>query len=193
MIIIFLTEMERKITMRRQKNKFLNFILSCLPGAGHMYLGFTKQGISIMTMFFAIIAIAGWLRLNIVLFVLPVLWFYSFFDSLNKNSMPQEEFVRLDDDYLWSDVMERGVANKSGTRKTAAVVLIVVGAIILINNFLNFAGEHLINVFGENFYSVINYWRYNSYQIIFAVIIIIIGIRLIAGKKKALDSKEADL
>ena len=179
--------------MRRQKNKFLNFILSCLPGAGHMYLGFTKQGISIMTMFFAIIAIAGWLRLNIVLFVLPVLWFYSFFDSLNKNSMPQEEFVRLDDDYLWSDVMERGVANKSGTRKTAAVVLIVVGAIILINNFLNFAGEHLINVFGENFYSVINYWRYNSYQIIFAVIIIIIGIRLIAGKKKALDSKEADL
>ncbi|MBQ9885585.1 MAG: hypothetical protein IJM37_01800 [Lachnospiraceae bacterium] len=175
--------------MRRQKNKFLNFILSCLPGAGHMYLGFVKQGISIMTLFFAIIAIAGWMRLDIMLFVLPVLWFYSFFDSLNKNSMPQEEFVRLDDDYLWSDYMEKGLVKKSGNGKVAAVVLIVLGAVILIKNILKFAEEYLFELFGNGIY----YWMDNFYQIIFAVLIIVIGIRLIAGKKKALDSKEADL
>ena len=45
--------------MPKQKRGFLLFICSLIPGAGEMYLGFFKQGISIMTLFWAIVAIAG--------------------------------------------------------------------------------------------------------------------------------------
>ena len=45
--------------MQKQKKGFLLFISSLIPGAGEMYMGFFKQGISIMTLFWAIIAIAG--------------------------------------------------------------------------------------------------------------------------------------
>ena len=44
--------------MQKQKRGFLLFISSLIPGAGEMYMGFFKQGISIMTLFWAIIAIA---------------------------------------------------------------------------------------------------------------------------------------
>ena len=48
--------------MQKQKKGFLLFISSLIPGAGEMYMGFFKQGISIMTLFWAIIAIAGGLN-----------------------------------------------------------------------------------------------------------------------------------
>ena len=35
--------------MQKQKKGFLLFISSLIPGAGEMYMGFFKQGISIMT------------------------------------------------------------------------------------------------------------------------------------------------
>mgnify|MGYP000447103866 CR=1 FL=1 len=37
--------------MQKQKKGFLLFISSLIPGAGEMYMGFFKQGISIMTLF----------------------------------------------------------------------------------------------------------------------------------------------
>ena len=50
--------------MQKQKKGFLLFISSLIPGAGEMYMGFFKQGISIMTLFWAIIAIAGGLNIS---------------------------------------------------------------------------------------------------------------------------------
>ena len=52
--------------MQKQKRGFLLFISSLIPGAGEMYMGFFKQGISIMTLFLAIIAIAGGLNLSLI-------------------------------------------------------------------------------------------------------------------------------
>ena len=37
--------------MTKQKKGLLLFICSLIPGAGEMYMGFFKQGISIMLMF----------------------------------------------------------------------------------------------------------------------------------------------
>ena len=44
--------------MRRKKSKFLTFIFSLLPGAGEMYMGFMKMGVSLMAEFFGIIFLA---------------------------------------------------------------------------------------------------------------------------------------
>ena len=45
--------------MTKKKSKFFTFCCSLIPGAGEMYLGFLKQGISIMTTFFLIFVVAG--------------------------------------------------------------------------------------------------------------------------------------
>ena len=87
--------------MTRKKNKFLTFCCSLLPGAGEMYLGFMKQGVSLMGIFFLIWAVSGILNLPALLFVQPVIWFYSFFHVHNLNSMPDEEFYAVEDDYLF--------------------------------------------------------------------------------------------
>ncbi len=60
-------------------------------------MGFFKQGISIMTLFWAIIAIAGGLNISSLVIFLPVLWFYSFFHVHNLKELPEEEFYAIED------------------------------------------------------------------------------------------------
>ena len=78
--------------MPKQKRGFLLFICSLIPGAGEMYLGFFKQGISIMTLFWAIVAIAGGFSAEFLVIFLPVIWFYSYFHVHNLKELPEEEF-----------------------------------------------------------------------------------------------------
>ena len=54
--------------MKKQKHGFWVFIFSLIPGAGEMYMGFKKQGLSIMLLFWGSIALAsitglGWLAM----------------------------------------------------------------------------------------------------------------------------------
>lgn len=43
--------MEGMICMRRQRKGFLTWIASLIPGAGELYMGFEKQGVSLMLLF----------------------------------------------------------------------------------------------------------------------------------------------
>ena len=45
--------------MQKQKRGFWLFIFSLIPGAGEMYMGFKKQGISIMFLFWGVFAIGA--------------------------------------------------------------------------------------------------------------------------------------
>lgn len=57
---------------------------SIIPGAGHMYLGYQKKGLMIMGAFFFSIFFMGWLGISLLLFLLPLIWFYSFFDTMHS-------------------------------------------------------------------------------------------------------------
>ena len=72
--------------MTNKKNRLITFFVSLIPGAGEMYLGFYKTGVSIMSLFWGTIALFGTL-LPPIFYLLPVLWFYSFFHTHNLNSM----------------------------------------------------------------------------------------------------------
>lgn len=66
------------------KSKVLVFFLSFIPGAGHMYLGLQRRGVQLMSAFFFITFLMGWLNLSLLAFILPVIWFYSLFDALHR-------------------------------------------------------------------------------------------------------------
>ena len=97
---------EVRINMTHKRNKFLTFCFSCMPGAGQMFLGFFKQGVSLMTVFFGIFIVSHWLYLSVLSLGAIIVWFYAFFDAMNKNSMPDEEFVMLEDAYIWGDNLD---------------------------------------------------------------------------------------
>ena len=84
--------------MTRKKNGFWRFIFSLLPGAGEMYLGFMKMGVSLMSLFFVIIAVASYMDIGPMVFIALIAWFYSFFHVNNLAAQPDEQFYALDDE-----------------------------------------------------------------------------------------------
>ena len=175
--------------MKKKKNGFWMFIFSFVPGCGEMYLGFMKMGLSLMVVFFGLFALATWLNLSVLIFAAAVVWFYSFFHARNMAAMSDQEILETEDDYLFhipEDLAERELKGKY--RKWAAILLIIFGVILLYQNVM-----YLI---GEVFYEQIPYEVYSFFtqilgervpQIVVAVLIILLGVKLISGKKKELS------
>ncbi|GIP53447.1 hypothetical protein [Paenibacillus vini] len=78
-----------------RRSKVLATLLSAFPGAGQMYLGMQKRGLQMMVLFLGSFYIIDVLRLSLFLFLVPVIWFYSFFDGLQQTSrygiLPMED------------------------------------------------------------------------------------------------------
>ncbi|MCZ8523382.1 MULTISPECIES: DUF6677 family protein [Paenibacillus] len=77
-----------------RKNRTLATILSVFPGAGHLYLGLQKRGLQLMGGFLLGIYIMDVLRLSLFMFLIPLLWFFSFFDALQHIAKWGKEELR---------------------------------------------------------------------------------------------------
>ena len=64
------------------KNGILTFIFAFCPGAGQMYQGYMKRGLSLITMFCLFIVI-GVSTLEVLTVGCVIVWMYSFFDTFN--------------------------------------------------------------------------------------------------------------
>lgn len=69
-----------------KRSKVWALVFSFIPGAGHMYLGFKDQGLQLMGVFFLSLFAMDWLHMTFVIFLIPIIWFYSMFDALQKAS-----------------------------------------------------------------------------------------------------------
>lgn len=163
------------------KSKFLTFIFSLMPGAGQMYLGLMNRGASMMGAFFGIIALATVLHFEAILFILPILWFYSFFECINKWSLTVEELSYLDDKMIFNLKLSDDLNMKkffSSQNVFAGGIVVFIGVTLLYNTLV----KDLI-------------WRLDKYlpgiriiadklpALVISIIIILIGLRLISGKK----------
>jgi hypothetical protein len=168
--------------MKKKGSKFLTFMFSMLPGAGHMYMGFMKMGISFMSAFFLIIFLSSWLNIGPLLFVLPILWFYSFFDCMNKRCANDEEFAMLDDRYLFS--LDKMVSFNTDIfqkrRLLAGVLVLLLGIYLVWSNLIS----NIYAFVPQEVYRALRTITDIAPQFILGVVIIILGIRLITGKKK---------
>ena len=90
--------------MTNQKNRFFTLVFSCCPGAGEMYMGLYRQGVSLMGLFFGTIALAAWLGFEeLIFFICPIVWCYSFFHTHNLRRMTEEEFATVEDRFIFAD------------------------------------------------------------------------------------------
>lgn len=174
--------------MHRKQNKALTVLFSLVPGAGHMFMGFMKRGVSLMSLFFLIIFLSSWLGIGPLLYVLPVLWFYSFFDSINMAWADDREFSELEDRYLFhAESFVRIGERFSGRGSLYGGILLVAFGIYLIFNRLS---PLFLPRLQPEIASLI--FDINSIfpQLLLGVIIIWIGVRLIVGKKKELEKHD---
>lgn len=167
--------------MIKKKSKFLTFVFSLLPGAGHMYMGFMKMGVSFMSVFLFLIFFSTWLDIGPLLFILPLIWFYSFFDCMNRLSVDDEEFLLLEDKYLFSidklSELDKSIFEKRNF--AIGVVVLISGIYLMGDNILNILEGYI----PQEIYSVTHHFMKQIPKIIIGVTIIVIGIRLIKGKK----------
>ena len=174
--------------MKKEKSKFLTFGFSLLPGAGHMYMGFMKMGLSLMAAFFFLIFLSSWLSIGPLLFVLPLIWFYSFFDCMNKRYATDEEFLLLEDNYLFSldelAKIDKGIFKKHTL--ISGVLLVLLGGYLIWINIIN----SLTGYISDELYNAIHSITRLAPQIIIGVVIIAVGAKLITGKKRECDMND---
>lgn len=173
--------------MKKQKHGFWVFIFSLIPGAGEMYMGFKKQGISIMLLFWGSIALASITGLGWLAMFLPVIWFYSFFNVHNLKSLSEEEFYSVEDNYiLHMDQLSGDMGKFLQKHQSAATwVLILLGICILWSRFTSLLYLIVPTNIVDYVYNICN----SLPQIIIAAGIIAAGIYLLTQQKKKLKQE----
>lgn len=148
-----------------------------------MYLGFMKQGATFMFLFFFVIFLADFLRLSLLFTILPVIWCYAFFDTLNKSGMSPEELEALEDRSFLMPLFHDGIKLKDKKHGWLGTALIVIGIFLVLNNLVIPELERM---------NIIDNYRIREYFKTFFVSggIIGLGVWLLAGKKEVNRDEE---
>ena len=169
----------------KRKHGFLLFLTSCIPGCGEMYQGYMKRGMSILTIFCGIFALAVLLEIGALAVLMLPVWLFSFFDSYNLRAQTEADATPADA-YLFglSDMDSRRMNDL--LRKRHSLVgwgLVLLGVYVL---FETVAG-HLVNIICEY---LGEWWLYEIVmrdlpRLAVTVGIIALGVWFIRGPKKA--------
>lgn len=130
-----------------------------VPGAGHMYLGLTRQGIQLMLLFFFTFFISTSLDLELIAILLPVIWFYSIFDVRQK--VTSEEPLIDSDLKIFSNITScEGFIKKNTAYKYIGYGFIFIGIATLVNNLAfplisEYLDYHIIRLIRPAFSSLI--------------------------------------
>ena len=172
--------------MTKQKKGFWLFICSLIPGAGELYMGFQKAGLSTMILFWGCLPICAYLGFDAILFFMPIIWFYSFFHVHNLKSLSEEEFHTVEDKFLFPIEGFTQVKDKfvKQYRNIIAIVLIVLG----ISGLWNILTAWLCNLLPEAVYDYIMMFGHQLPTIAISIIMITIGVKLVKGKKEELEN-----
>lgn len=142
-----------------------------------MYMGFMKMGLSLLIMFMGTFMLATFAELSELIFVMIIIWIYSFFHVHNLAGMPDSAFMELEDHYI--PALHDGPHLSRNIQKLAAALLIFFGIILLIKSFIWMMPDCLWNYLSP----ILHYLP----KMAVAVMLILIGIKLIQGKKEALE------
>ncbi|MGD9678690.1 MAG: hypothetical protein AB7V16_10150 [Vulcanibacillus sp.] len=145
-----------------KKSKSLTFFLSFVPGTGHLYLGLMNRGLQFLLLFFGAMFISNLLVSELFEFLLPVIWIYCLFDALQQYNKIQET----------NEVIDTPIIELTKFIKSNVLIgwaLIAFGVFLFIEKF-----------FLQNYG-----WLYSATfrTVLFAVMLIIIGIYLLMGRK----------
>lgn len=145
-------------------------------------MGFKKQGISTMLLFFGIFAAGASTGMDWLIWFLPIVWFYSFFNVHNLKSLTEEEFYSVEDSYVLH--LDQIIGDADGFlakyRVVISVLLIIFGVSIVWNNFTDILYWILPGVLADIFANI----TYRLPQIVIGVLILMAGLYLLSNRNK---------
>ena len=112
-----------------KKNGILTLLFAFIPGAGQMYQGYMKRGLSLMLMAAAISMAA--MLIPPIAFALLVVFMYSFFDTFNLRAQISMGTAPEDDYLVHFDPQDKRLARMMmDSHKLVGWCLIAIGALI---------------------------------------------------------------
>lgn len=176
-----------------KKNGILTFLFAFVPGAGQMYQGYMKRGLSLITLFFLCI-MAGMLLLEQLVLTALIVWMYSFFDTFNLRA----QFIAGTapaDDYLvhFNTKDARLTLFFRDSHKLVGWALIAFGALIAYENIIMNLLNDVLWRWGRDsvvfraFYLVMD----RLPDVVLCVALILCGAWLVRGPQKA-GKKQAE-
>lgn len=168
------------------KNGLLTLLFAFIPGAGQMYQGYMKRGLSLMLMCCAI-GVLAMLFAPIALFLMLV-FMYSFFDTLNLRAQIALGNAPADDYLVHLDPKDKRLARLLlDSHKLVGWLLIAFGALIAYQNLI-------MNTLGDLVYR----WGHSSPvfralylvmdslpDVVVCVVLIVCGVWLVKGPRPA--------
>ena len=177
----------------KKKNSFFTFIFSFVPGAVEMYMGLMKNGLSILLIFATSIVLASFLPGLLEGFFIAfaiVTWIFAFFHGWNMYSQSPECLSQMEDGFIWKDfVDERKCSIPDGfVKKAAPIALIVIGA----SAIWDYVSGILIRQIPEEYWDDLYLPIRELPQLVIAVLFIVIGVKLIQGRKKKFEEETVE-
>ena len=177
-----------------KKNGILTFLFAFVPGAGQMYQGYMKRGLSLITLLFLCI-MAGMLLEPLVLTAL-IVWMYSFFDTFNLWA----QFIAGTapaDDYLvhFNTKDARLTLFFRDSHKLVGWALIALGAMVAYQNIIMRVLGDVMWRWGQNspFFRAVYLMLDELPEVVVCVALIICGVWLVRGPKgKKVHRKKAE-
>ena len=168
------------------KNGILTFIFAFCPGAGQMYQGYMKRGLSLITMFCLFIMAGALTGLDPLIVGCPIVWMYSFFDTFNLRAQILADAAPEDDYLVHFDPRDRRLARALlDSHKLVGWLLIAFGALIAYQNLI-------MNTLGDLVYR----WGHSSPvfralylvmdslpDVVVCVVLIVCGVWLVKGPR----------
>lgn len=168
----------------KRKHGLLLFIATCIPGCGQMYQGYMKRGVSLMTAFCGILAVAVVLQLGALAIFLPLVWLFAFFDSYNIRGQSDEQAAANPDAYLFglSDLDSQKMAELCRRRHSViGWVLVGVGVYALYTTVVGRIMYSLADQF--NLWWLRSLVMYDVPRVIATLAVICLGLWFIRGPK----------
>jgi len=155
-----------------------------------MYNGFMKMGVSFMGLFFIVWALASFINIGAIAFLAPVIWFYAFFDCINRVFQDDAEFYNQEDRFLFT-VEQLEKFNWSILRKQnllIGAILVVIGIYAIWNNVI-LDTLWTYDLLPQEVYNMIVSFGNIIPQLVVGVLIIWAGFALIMGKKREIENE----
>ena len=177
-----------------KKNGILTFLFAFVPGAGQMYQGYMKRGLSLVLMA-AAICMASALIPRIVV-VLLVVFMYSFFDTFNLRAQISMGTAPEDDYLVHFDPQDKRLARMMmDSHKLVGWALIALGAMVAYQNIIMRVLGDVMWRWGQNspFFRAVYLMLDELPEVVVCVALIICGVWLVRGPKgKKVHRKKAE-
>lgn len=169
----------------KKKNAFFTFVFAMMPGAGQMYLGLMRRGVSMMLPFLGIIWFSWFFRISELMIFLPVVWFFAFFDTFNQRdalirgeAVEDKFLINLGNDW-------KGIVIRRHT--VIGWCCIALGGYMFYNTFFRSFLFRLVDI-----NPILTQFFDRLPNLIVIALIILLGIYLVTGGKKKKAVKDED-